>query len=446
MIEQRSINPVVHKRSHSKAFMEGFGILSEEIELAVKWNRPSILLAVHNSMTGRIEAQQSLEQAIIKKDKRVAHINVESANPDVILAISETPNSSDMVFFISGIENADLASDGKVYRALNIRRELLVEKCIRAVFWLNESEAASLPRLAPDFWSFRHRVVEFAPKRSAGKQSIPVGLFLWEEYTPWMAEDVQKNKLAYYEEFLMQLPQEENSVSARIETMIKLAHYSWLLNDLKKFSAYLNDGIELLKRYPIPHYQAWMLNARGIRLYEEGNKKDAGIEFAQALSRDPDNGAIGMNASIAIHGLGKNGDALRTGKRIVKKDSGNFHLWRILGYLFLSMGKTEEAIESMAQAVEINPHNLEAHYSLAVCYFKNEQPSECAKELSKTEKISSPQNIIQQACVDILSGKMDETIVLLKHSLETKAIGRHYILRDPNLHFLLNLQEIMVSG
>ena len=179
---------------------------------------------------------ESLEREIIKKDKRVVHINIESANPDVIRAMSETPNSRDMVFFVSGIENADLASDGKVYRALNIRRELLVEKHICVVFWLNESEAANLPRLAPDFWAFRHRVVEFAPKHGTKKQSIPVGLFLWEEQIPWMEEDAQKNKLAYYEEFLMQLPKEESAVAARIETILKLAHYSWLLNDLKKFS------------------------------------------------------------------------------------------------------------------------------------------------------------------------------------------------------------------
>ena len=446
MTRQQTEDHVIHKRSHSKAFKEGLGILTEEIELASQWNRPSILLAVHNSKTGRIDAQRSLEREIVKRDRRVAHINIESANPDVIRVMSETPNSGEMVFFVSGIENADQASDGKVYRALNIRRELLVERRICVVFWLNESEAASLPRLAPDFWAFRHRVVEFAPKHGTKKQSIPVGLLLWEEQIPWMEEYAQKNKLAYYEEFLMQLPTEENAAAAHIETIIKLAHTSWLLNDLKKFSGYLKDGIDLLEKYPISQYQAWMLNAKGIGLYEEGNKEDASIHFTHALSYDSDNSAIMMNVSIAAHGLGKNRDAILTGKRAVKKDRGNFHLWRVLGYLFLSMGKIEDAIEAMIKAQDINPHNMDTHYSLAVCYYKNDQSAECAKELLKVEKNSPPQNAIQHACVGILSGKTGEALAQLKRSVEMGEVGKHHILRDPNLHFLLNSHEFMVSN
>jgi len=445
MIKQQTEDPVIHKRSHSKAFKEGLGILTEEIELALQWDRPSILIAIHNSKTGRIDTQQSLEREIIKRNKRVEYINIESANPDVIRIMSETPNSRDMVFFVSGIENADHASNGKVYRALNLGRELLVERRICVVFWLSESEAANLPWLAPDFWAFRHRVVEFAPKHGTKKQSIPVGLFLWEEQISWMEENAQKKKLAYFEKFLTQLPKEEGSISACIETTLKLAHYSWLLNDLKKAGRYLKDGIDLLEKYPISKYQAWMLNAKGIGLYEEGNKEDASTLFAQALSHDPDNSAIIMNTGIAAHGLGKNRIAILTGRRAIKKDPGNFHLWRALGYLFLSMGKIEDAIKAMIKAQDINPDNMDIHYSLAVCYYKNEQHAECVKELSKAGKISPPQNVIQNICVGILSGKTDETLLQLKHSLKKGGIEKHLILRDPNLHFLLNLQEFTVS-
>jgi tetratricopeptide (TPR) repeat protein len=261
-----------------------------------------------------------------------------------------------------------------------------------------------------------------------------------------MEEGAQKKQLAYYEEFLMQLPKEESSVSARIDAILKLTHYSWLLNDLKKFSGYLNDGIDLLNEYPISQYQAWMLNARGIGLYEEGSKKEAEAQFTQALRHDPNNSAIGMNVSIATHGLGKNGNAIRAGKHVINKDPENFNLWRVLGYLLLSMGKIEDATDAMKKAQNINPQSADTHYSLAICYYKNEQPAECAKELSKAEKISLPQNAIQQACVEILGSKTDEALLLLKYSLETKVISKHHILRDPNLYFLLNLQELMMAG
>ena len=153
-----------------------------------------------------------------------------------------------------------------------------------------------------------------------------------------------------------------------------------------------------------------------------------------------------MNAGITEYGLGKNREAILTGKRAIKKDPGNFHLWRVLGYLFLSMGKIEDAIEVMKKAQDINPLNMDIHYSLAVCYYKNRQTSECAKELSIADIISSPQNPLQQACVGILSGKSSEALARLNQSLEKGEINKHNILRDPNLHFLVNLQEFMSSN
>jgi tetratricopeptide (TPR) repeat protein len=444
MTGQLTKDRVTHKYPHSKAFKAGLGTLAEEIELALQWNRPSILFAVHNSKTGRIDAQKSLESEILKRNRRAEYITIESANPDVIRVMSETPHSERLVFFVSGIENADQVSNGKVYHALNIRRELLVERGIRAVFWLNESEAASLARFAPDFWAFRHRVVEFAPKRGSKKQTIPTGLFLWEEQIPWMEEDALENKLAYYEKSLTLLPKAEGAIAARIETILKLAHYSWLLNNHKKMVGYVKDSIDLLEKYPIPRNQAWALNAKGIGFYEEGNKLDASAQFTQALIHDPGNSTIMMNAGIASHGLGKNGNAILTGRRAIKIDKGNFQLWRALGYLFLSMGKIEDAIEVITKAKDLNPYDLDPHYSLAVCFYKNGQSVECEKELIIAGKISPPQNTIQRACVDILGGKTDEALAYLNCSLEKREIERHHIQRDPNLYSLLDSQDFMV--
>jgi tetratricopeptide (TPR) repeat protein len=443
MSRQQAAGQGIRKSSHSKAFKDGLGILTQEIDLALEWNRPSILLVVHNSIMGRIEAQEALEKEIVKKHKQVVHINIENTNPDVIRTMSETPNSGDLVFFVSGIDNADRASDGKVYRALNIRRELLVERRICVVFWLNELEAAALPRIAPDFWAFRHRVVEFAPKHGTKKQSLPVGLFIWDELIPWAEKDAQKNKFAYYEEFLIRLPKEDEAAVARIETIIKLVHYSWLLNDSIKFSGYLKDGIALLENYPIAQFQAWILNAKGIGLYEEGNKMDAGIHFKQALSHDPDNSAIMMNASIAVHGLGRNSEALLIGRRAIKNDHDNFQLWYVLSYLYLSMGKIEDAIETMKKAQKIDPHRADTYYSLAVCYYKNRQPDKCEIELSKAEKISPPQHVVQHSCIDILRGRTNEVLVLLKESLKKSEVSIHDILRDPNLPLLLDTQDFL---
>ena len=45
--------------------------------------------------------------------------------------------------------------------------------------------------------------------------------------------------------------------------------------------------------------------------------------FAQALNQDPDNSKIIMNSGITAYGMGKNREAILTGKRAIKKDPGN---------------------------------------------------------------------------------------------------------------------------
>jgi hypothetical protein len=162
---------MVKQGSHSKSFKEGMQILMDEIELAFQWQRPSILLAVHNSKIGQVKTQQAFEKELIKTNKKVKSIEAAGKTPDVIGTMCKIANHDEIVFFVSGIGNGEDLISGNIYGALNMHRELLVEQHIRVVFWLTELEAANLPHHAPDFWAFRHRVVEFAPGRRT-KQAI----------------------------------------------------------------------------------------------------------------------------------------------------------------------------------------------------------------------------------------------------------------------------------
>jgi tetratricopeptide (TPR) repeat protein len=427
-----------NRASHSKALKEGIETLKDELQLAFQWHRPSILLAVHNSKTGQLEAQKILEQEIIKTHKKVRHIKVGDQSPDVIGIMSNILNTDDTVFFVSGFESADGLFDGNVYKALNVRRELLVERLIRAVFWLTELEAANLPRLTPDFWAFRHRVVEFAPKRGKRNNPIPAGLFLWKDQISWADQNTQRNNLIDYQKILADIPNEESAITIRLETLLKLIHYSWLLNDPTQFSHYLNEASDLSENYTLPKLQAWILNAKAINLYEAGDKKNANLLFIQAMEHDPGNIALVMNTSIASHALGKNRDAIAIGKKATKANKNSPIPWRVLGYLYLSMGKMEDAISAMKQALVIDPVNIDTHYSLAVCYYKNGQLGNCADEILQTEKISSRQNVFQQAYASIMTGRINEVRIHIKQSLERGETTKQQILRDPNLQILLN--------
>ena len=171
MVKQPTKNQTAANKSfYSKASKEGMEIIKDEIQLAYNWQRPSILLAIQKSKLDQLKNQLALEQELKKTNKIVKWLNVDNNNPDIINIMCGAPDHNEVVFFVSGIGHTSNIDNIKIYNALNLHRELLVEQNIRVVFWLTELEAAKLPYYAPDFWAFRHRVIEFAPGRGAKKK------------------------------------------------------------------------------------------------------------------------------------------------------------------------------------------------------------------------------------------------------------------------------------
>ena len=156
---------------YSKAFDQGIMSLMDEIKLASKWSRPSILVAVHKGSVGQAKARARLKKEVEAIGKRIHNLEAGRENPNMIQAALKFPRREGTVFFITGVGKNSEAERREIYRALNFHRELLVENRIILVMWLASAEASELPRLAPDFWAFRHRVVEFAPDRSPVKKA-----------------------------------------------------------------------------------------------------------------------------------------------------------------------------------------------------------------------------------------------------------------------------------
>ena len=150
----------------SKAFKEGISSLMDELKLAFQWGRPSILVAVHREAgPGQEKAQARLKKEIEAAGRTVREIEVNRENPNVIQSILKSTPHANTVFFVSGVGRNAKTDRDEIYRALNFHREMLVDHRIILVLWLASTEAAELPLQAPDFWAFRHRVVEFAPDR-----------------------------------------------------------------------------------------------------------------------------------------------------------------------------------------------------------------------------------------------------------------------------------------
>jgi tetratricopeptide (TPR) repeat protein len=154
-------NSSPNKDQQSESLEERVSMLFEELALAVKWQRPSILLAIYASEFVCSEAQLMLEKKLTELGQNISRLTVTAKRPDIPMFLSKYPERYKTIFFVKGLQPETEQGGYPAYRALNIRRELLVDYRIRVVFWITEKEAADLPVHAPDFWAFRHRVIEF---------------------------------------------------------------------------------------------------------------------------------------------------------------------------------------------------------------------------------------------------------------------------------------------
>ncbi len=163
----------------SQSFEENIRTLSSELELAIRWGRPSILLAICKSKLSQNRAENALERSAEELGQSIKRISVNGERSDVAHLILENERVDKSIFFVTNLDQGG-GDDGKnAYRALNIYRELFVEQEVRCVFWLTLSEASNLPKFAPDFWAFRHQVVEFASSHGSTKTSLPAGVLIW---------------------------------------------------------------------------------------------------------------------------------------------------------------------------------------------------------------------------------------------------------------------------
>ncbi|MBS4060943.1 MAG: hypothetical protein KG029_11140 [Bacteroidetes bacterium] len=145
---------------NAPANKEQVEILFSEIQQAVRWNRPSILVVVCSSATARKSAQDGLTRLVEAAGQQVVEYVVSGATYDIPLTLSRHPTRQKSVFYVTHINRGGGSGNRNAFRALNMRRELFVDYPTRVVFWLTKSEAKSLALLSPDFWAFRHTSLE----------------------------------------------------------------------------------------------------------------------------------------------------------------------------------------------------------------------------------------------------------------------------------------------
>lgn len=432
-------NPTVPYR---RSFQENIETLFEELDLAVKWERPSILLAVQKSKLGQNKAAGALEMRLKAIGQTVQPIVVDNEEPDVPHRILNAANLDHTVFFVSNIDWGG-GEDGKdAYRALNMYREFFVENRVRAVFWLTGNEAANLPRHAPDFWAFRHRVIEFISPRSA-RDILPAGALLWHAQSSIATHDSPEDGIHARQEILARLPGNEESLSTRAELLYGIGYLYWLLGNNRHAMKTLADGTNLVGDYELPGIRAQLLNGRAIIQYEAEEYEKAFEIWKQALENQPDDGLLLINTGIVSSALGRNQEGIALGKKAVKTNQTDARLWSGLGYIYETTGKLDEALASFIKASELASIVAAPLISLAICYALIGRTDKSLQALNSARKNAGGQKSLLIEIYELaVTGHRQQATSTLKDMLSANQIQGIFVGRDPDLKALFDASDL----
>ena len=368
-------------------------ILFDELDLAIRFDRPSILIAVYESDHIRAEVSKNLEGRIKELGQGVLNFHIDEKSFDVPLILTQNPDHEHTVYFITGLKWGGGKGGFNAYRALNMRREFFVDNQMRIVLWLTKNEASMLPRHAPDFWAFRHRVVELMdPPKIKGTISLD-DLLTWDGWKPSeLLTDIDE-KIPLRESMLAELPEGMESQAARADLIYTLASYYWAKGDHPKAIELLEDGLELSKNMNDRLIESQFEGAVGLVLHSQELVIKAIACYEKSIELNPYNIYAWNNLAIAWHDQGMYQKAIDVCHKSLELSSKNSTAYSILGDIYLQLGQYEDAKESYQTATRIEPKVAIYWVNLGDIQYTQKRDKEALRAYLKASRLKGNDSI-----------------------------------------------------
>jgi len=415
-------------------------LLLNEIQQAVVWSRPSILLAVHRSKNDQPPAIAAMEHKLENITAKVKHIIPESGSMDILHGIIREFDLHDSIIFVQ-----DLGSQPEAYAGLNIYRELIVERRLKIIFWLTQEEMVLLAQQAPDFWAFRHRVIEFPTGRSAQKNNLPSGALLWYFDNSNQNLEMIRRNIAFEESLLQNIPLHDEATAAHAQITGNLAYYYWLLGENQKAADLLQPEIRQIGLLDLKDEHSMLLNMQAINCFDQNDNQGALRSIEQALELKPEKSLLWSNHGVICRSAMQSRKSLSSLRRALKLDPVSFEGWGILGYVYISMGKYASALPCFEKAHVLNSESVQLYPAIAICHLRTgnyDRFDETVKQMSNDISFNDYFSI----CREGLLGNRPAALSRLRELVQGEKLSSISVRRDPNLHFIFGvaaLQEIL---
>ena len=415
-------------------------ILLDEIQQAVVWSRPSILFAIHQSKNDQSRAIAAMEHKLKNLSMEVVFVDMEGGSGNILDSIIHDSNSRNPVFIVH-----DLGNQPQTYDGLNMNRELIVEHRIKLIFWLTVDEMIFLSRRAPDFWAFRHRVIEFPTGPSSRKNNLPSGALLWHRDNSIFTLDMIQKKIAFQEELLQNILSQNEITVSHAQVVGDLVYYQWLAGENQKITALLSKEINKIKSVGLPDLYSMLLNAQAINSFDWDDPRSALVLIEQALELTPKWSLLWSNHGIICRSAGQAKRSLSSLKKAITLNPTSAESWGVMGYMYMSLGKYASAIPNFEEALTFHPESVNLYPAMAVCYSRAGNIEKLDEIINKITDVVKNNGYLL-VCRDGLLGNVSSALNHLEELVISKKIPSVFLRRDPNLRFIFGatvLQELV---
>lgn len=433
---------------------EQVGILTQELALSIRWQRPCVLMVAYDSEFVRAEAVSMLENFLMVNDQKIVWIHTGAPLVNSLKywyqLLADTENT---VFLLDGL--SDLTFQHALKDLLKNIDYLFRQKNARLVFWLTHKEASLLAYQAPALWVSRNRYLELvaAPKPEQILQNALEAT--WQgtgEYNDQF-EDTDA-KISLRETFLTELPHKTEATAIRANLLLTLGVLHWRKGDFENANEVLRNALKIAAKLQDNWFEAECFNALALVKTSLGKHEEAIEAYKQAIALAPEqifawnnlgNLCIKINRhheaiiafqkalehnptdSIAWNGLGDVysrseyvDDAIAAYRKSSELAPLLPHPWNGLGEIYARSGRPNEAVTAFQKAIQLNQHYILPWLGLATLYAKQERYREASKAYQQALMLDPRNSQIWNdlGCVYLDANRYEDAIEAFSKAIE----------------------------
>ena len=411
----------------SLPFEDRIDILFQEIELAVRWDRPSIIFAIYKSDQVRDEVNEKLAKKLSGISQKTHSIKTNHTDQFNFLSqISELADLSQTVLLINGF-NWECGAEGvRVFQEFNEHREYFIDNNIRAIFWLFENEVSEFAANATECWILRHRVVEFVdvPQSVEGIPQAQDSVFNNRVDFP-TKEGISKSA----HENIMNLKGCDEEKASHAHALLGLGMLFWRKGKHQRALKFLRMSVELSSLLDDHSLLAKCQNALAQVYADMGKIEEAISAYKLAISLSPESEFLWNNLGQLFAKNERNEEAINAYKQAISCSEQDFMGWDGLGHIYVKFGVYQNAISAFEKALEIAPYFENSWAGIGKAYLDSDQLEKAESSLRKAVELNDR---LVEAWIDLARcvGQLkrdSEAIEVFQHAIDINPL-------DPRLY------------